>query len=85
MFLCFFALSTNMSSNLLMQTKEIAVLRAIGFTKCRMKMLYFYEAFVLIFASCLMGIMIGVSLGLTIKLQQEVLTSATLTFVFPSI
>ena len=67
MFLCFFALSTNMSSNLLEQTKEIAVLRAIGFTRLRIKVLYFYEAFVLVFSSCLMGILIGVSIGFTMK------------------
>jgi ABC-type antimicrobial peptide transport system permease subunit len=33
MFLCFFALSANMSANLIEQTKEIGVLRAIGFKK----------------------------------------------------
>jgi ABC-type antimicrobial peptide transport system permease subunit len=65
MFLCFFALSANMSANLYEQTKEIGVLRSIGFTKCRIKMLYFYEAMVLVMASCVTGIMIGMVVGYT--------------------
>jgi ABC-type antimicrobial peptide transport system permease subunit len=65
MFLCFFALSANMSANLYEQSKEIAVLRAIGLGKNKIKLLYFYEAIVLIFASCLLGIMIGVTVGYT--------------------
>ena len=63
MFLCFFALSANMSSNLYHQTKEIAVLRSIGFTKTRIRMLYFYEAMVLVIASCLMGVVIGMTIA----------------------
>ena len=68
MFLCFFALSANMSANLYEQTKEIGVLRAIGFSKCRIKMLYFYEAMVLVFASALLGVMVGMTIGYTMTL-----------------
>jgi ABC-type antimicrobial peptide transport system permease subunit len=68
MFLCFFALSSNMSANLLEQRKEIAVLRAIGMTKCRIRMLYFYEAIILVFSSSVLGIMIGLIVGYTMAL-----------------
>lgn len=68
MFLCFFALSANMSSNLYQQTKEIAVLRSIGFTKWRIRWLYFYEAMILVLASCSMGIMVGMVVGYTMSL-----------------
>ncbi len=68
MFLCFFALSANMSANLYEQTKEIGVLRSIGFTKWRIRMLYFYEAMVLVLASCLMGVMVGMVVGITMTL-----------------
>jgi ABC-type antimicrobial peptide transport system permease subunit len=51
MFLCLFALSANMSANMYEQTKEIGVLRAIGFRTTHIKMLYFYEALVLVVAS----------------------------------
>ena len=69
MFLCFFALSANMSANLFEQSKEIAVLRAIGVTKSRIKMLYFYEAMVLVSASSILGMMIGTMVGFTMTKQ----------------
>jgi ABC-type antimicrobial peptide transport system permease subunit len=65
MFLCFFALSANMSANLYEQTKEIGVLRSIGFTKMRIRMLYFYESLVIVLASCTTGVMIGFIVGYT--------------------
>jgi ABC-type lipoprotein release transport system permease subunit len=68
MFLCFFALSSNMTANLYEQTKEVGVLRAIGITKCRVKMLYFYEAMILVLASCLLGVMVGMIVGYTMTL-----------------
>jgi ABC-type antimicrobial peptide transport system permease subunit len=68
MFLCLFALSANMSANIFNQTKEIGVMRAIGFSKCRMKMLYFYEALVLVFSSCILGVAIGMIVGYTMTL-----------------
>jgi len=69
MFLCFFALSANMSANLYDQTKEIAVLRSIGWNKSRISMLYFYEALLLILGACLLGVMIGCVVGYTITMQ----------------
>lgn len=63
MFLCFFALSANMSANIFDQTKEIAVLRSIGYKKCRIISLYFYEALVLVLASSMLGVLIGVFVG----------------------
>lgn len=85
MFLCFFALSTNMTANLYEQSKEIGILRSIGFTNTRIKILFFYEAFVLVFVSCLMGILIGTMVGYTMMLQQEIMLGVPLAFVFPSL
>jgi len=68
MCLCFFALSSNMSANLLEQTKEIGVLRAIGVKKTRIMMLYFYEAMVLVMASSITGVAIGMFVGYTMTL-----------------
>lgn len=73
MFLCFFALTASMSANLYEQTKEIAVLRAMGVTKSRIKRLYFYEAFILVLASCVLGILIGSAVGYTMVLQQALI------------
>ena len=71
MFLCFFALQGSMSANLFEQAKEIGILRAIGFTSWRICVLYFYEALILVFASCLLGICIGVIIGVTMVMQQD--------------
>lgn len=49
MFLCYFSLSSSMSSNMIEQKKEIGVLRAIGLTKIRIALMYMYECFILIF------------------------------------
>jgi len=69
MFLCLFSLSVSMSSNLYNQKKEVGILRAMGFTKCRVRLLYFYEALILVLSSCLLGILIGVLVGYTMLLQ----------------
>jgi len=69
MSLCFFALSANMSANLYEQTKEIGVLRSIGFSKWKIRFLYFYEAIVLVLSSCLLGVMVGMTVGYTMTLQ----------------
>lgn len=60
MFLCFFSLCASMSANLYEQKKEVAILRAMGLTKIRIKLLYFYEALIMVIASCTLGVMIGV-------------------------
>ena len=65
MFLCFFALQASMTANIYEQTKEIGVLRSIGFTSYRVGTLFFYEALILVLASCLLGIIIGVTVGTT--------------------
>ncbi len=83
MFLCFFALSANMSANLYAQTKEIGVMRAIGFTKIRIQLLFFYEAIVLVFSSSFLGMMIGISIGFTMTLQQTLLMQLDLAIYFP--
>lgn len=49
-----------MSSNLYEQRKEVAILRAMGITRTRIRLLYFYEATIMVVASCMLGVMIGV-------------------------
>ena len=72
-----------MSANLYRQSKEIAVLRAIGFTKMRIRMLYFYEALVLVLASSILGTAIGLAVGYTQMLQESLLLGKDLTLTFP--
>lgn len=65
MFLCFFSLISSMTANILEQTKEICVLRAVGITKARMCRLYIYEAFVLVISASFSGIIIGFMISWT--------------------
>jgi ABC-type antimicrobial peptide transport system permease subunit len=83
MLLCFFALSSNMSANILEQTKEIGVLRSIGFRRFRIMLLYFYEAAVLILASSLLGVMIGMVVGYTMTIQESLILGMDLPYFFP--
>jgi ABC-type antimicrobial peptide transport system permease subunit len=83
MCLCFFALSSNMSANLLEQTKEIGVLRAIGVKKTRIMMLYFYEAMVLVLASSITGVAIGMFVGYTMTLQECLILGTDVAMFFP--
>lgn len=55
----------------------------MGFTRTRIKVLYFYEAFVLVVASCLLGVMIGIIVGYTMVLQRVAFTGIPLSFYFP--
>lgn len=40
----------------------------MGFTKNRIKLLYFYEAMVLVLASCTMGVLVGMAVAYTFML-----------------
>ena len=59
------------------------MLRSIGFTSSRISMLYFYEALLLVFASCLLGICIGVLVGFTMVIQQDMFLNQQTEFFFP--
>ena len=67
-----------MSANLYEQTKEIAVLRAIGLTNTRIRLLYFYEAFLLVVASSFFGLAIGGLVAYQIIVMQVTVDSCYL-------
>jgi ABC-type antimicrobial peptide transport system permease subunit len=69
MALSFFSLSSSMSANLMEQVKEISVLRAIGNSKFTITKVYIYEAFVLVFSSSMIGLLVGYAIGYTMALQ----------------
>ena len=83
MFLCFFSLSASMSANLYDQTKELGILRSMGVTKIRITLLYFYEALILVFSACFLGINIGVFVAYTMKLQMDLFMNTETEFYFP--
>lgn len=56
----------------------------MGFTKYRIRMLFFYEACILVFASCLLGILIGIIVAYTMVLQQNLFIGTDFVFFFPT-
>ena len=72
-----------MGANLYEQSKEIAILRSIGFTRVRIWLIYFYEAILVVFSACLFGIVVGVLVGLTMVLQQDIFLHQPFDFYFP--
>ena len=83
MFLCFFSLQASMTANIYEQTKEIAILRSIGFTGYRISTLYFYEALLLVLASSMLGLLIGVLVGFTMVIQQDLFLVLDTKLYFP--
>jgi len=83
MVLSLFSLITSMSTNILEQSKEIAVLRAVGVTKKTLNRLYVAEGFVLVFSSSLFGAMIGATIGWTLSAQRVLFTQLPASFLFP--
>ena len=83
MFLCFFSLCASMSANLYEQKKEVGIIRAMGFTKYRVRMLYFYESLVLVLTSCILGVLIGTVVGYTMLLQFNLFLNANVQPFFP--
>ena len=71
MFLCFFSLVASMTANIFDQSQEIGVMRSIGITKYQIKKIYFYEALILVLSACLLGVFIGMTVGYTMVLQQN--------------
>lgn len=59
MIISFFSLLSSMFTNILEQSKEIAILRIVGVEPRWMYRLYIYEAFILVFVSSLAGTLIG--------------------------
>ena len=55
----------------------------MGVTKIRITLLYFYEALVLVFSACFLGILIGVFVGYTMKLQMDLFLNQESEFFFP--
>ena len=83
MFICFFSLVASMFTNVNEQAKEIGILLALGINKSWLKRIYIYEAFILVFASSLMGIFIGVVISWSMTVQQVLFTQTPIPFVFP--
>eukprot|EP00028_Trichosphaerium_sp_Am-I-7-wt_P001410 CAMPEP_0168516824 /NCGR_PEP_ID=MMETSP0405-20121227/5648_1 /TAXON_ID=498012 /ORGANISM="Trichosphaerium sp, Strain Am-I-7 wt" /LENGTH=413 /DNA_ID=CAMNT_0008536641 /DNA_START=801 /DNA_END=2042 /DNA_ORIENTATION=- len=83
MVVSFFSLLSSMFTNIYEQTKEIAILRAIGVKKSLMYRIYVYEAFIIVLSASLLGIGIGFVLAYVMTIQRALFTGLPIPFVFP--
>jgi len=83
MAISFFSLMSSMFTNVYEQTKEIAILRALGMSKFSLYRIYIYEAFVLVMSSSLLGVLIGTGVSYTMTIQQFLFTQLPVPFSFP--
>jgi ABC-type antimicrobial peptide transport system permease subunit len=80
---CFFNLTASMTINIFQQNKEISIYRALGMTSFNILFIYIYEAFILVFCSSLIGVIVGSILSWTMTLQRIIFTNLPLTFKLP--
>ena len=83
MSLSFFSLSSSMTTNILEQSKELAIVRSVGITRKRVVFLHIYEAFILVLTGSFIGAGIGMLIGYTLSLQRVLFTDLPIQFVFP--
>ncbi|KAL4473742.1 hypothetical protein ABPG74_022606 [Tetrahymena malaccensis] len=83
MILCFFSLISSMTANIYDQSKEIAIMRAIGLSKFKLSLIYVYESFVLVFSSCIIGTIVGMIIGYSMSMQRQLFTQMAVNFRFP--
>ncbi|KAG2388390.1 hypothetical protein C9374_000554 [Naegleria lovaniensis] len=83
MIMCFFSLVSSLYTNIQEQTKEIAILRAIGCKKFFVTRLYVYEALILVLAASLIGIVIGFIIGFTMMIQSNLFTELPISVYVP--
>src|SRR5690606_19339067 len=69
-----FSLISSMYTNINEQSKEIGILRAIGAKRFFIWKLYIFESLILILASAIIGIIIGLIVGYTLLAQQILFT-----------
>jgi len=56
MIVSFFSLNTSMYTNIMEQSKEVGILRALGLSKLAIYRIYTYEAFILVLSSAILGV-----------------------------
>lgn len=81
--LCLFSLMASMYTNIFEQSKEIAILRAMGLRRWQLVRIYIYEAFVLVLSASILGIMIGCIMAWTMAAQRVLFTQLPVPVQFP--
>lgn len=72
--ICLISLVTSVTSNIIQQKKEIAILRAVGLTQRSIMAIYLTESLLTVLTSCAIGICVGCFLGYVLAAQQAIFT-----------
>ena len=83
MILSLFSLISTMSSNMMDQKKELAIMRCIGLRKFQIARIYMYESIAVILTGAVIGLSVGCIMGWTIVAQNSLFSGSTFSLVFP--
>ncbi|KAA6380953.1 MAG: putative DUF214 family protein, partial [Streblomastix strix] len=83
MLLCLFSLMASMHTNVLEQTKEIGIERALGLKRFQLVRVYIEEAFILVISATVMGMIVGIVIGYLLTSQMGMMQGLSVPFVFP--
>ncbi|KAA6376300.1 MAG: putative DUF214 family protein, partial [Streblomastix strix] len=73
----------SMSTNVMEQSKEIGIMRALGLQRFQLVRIYVEEAFILVITAAVMGIIVGLVLGYILASQIGILNGIPIQLVFP--
>ena len=85
LWISFFMLLVSISASIKENMWEFGVLRAIGLKKSQIIRIYLYESLAVTVSACIMGLIIGFILALTISLQFNIFLELPFFIEFPSI
>ena len=83
MILCFFSLMSSMQTNVMEQSKEIGIMRALGLTRMQMVRVFAEEAFILVITATIMGMVSGMIVGYLLTSQMSTLQGLPADLYFP--
>ncbi|KAF8276856.1 hypothetical protein TcBrA4_0123220 [Trypanosoma cruzi] len=81
--ICFFSLLSSMTANISESTKEIGIYRCIGMTRFQIYRIFIWESFVVVIASGIVGIIVGLTIGYSMQLQNYLFTQLEIPFALP--
>jgi len=82
--LCFFAAMLSFAANIRENAREFGILRALGLDRNQVLRCYLYEAGAVVFASFLLGSIVGMLIASTLTLQFNLFVEMPFRFTFPT-
>lgn len=83
LFIMFYLLLIAMTQNITEAIWEYGVLRSMGLTKAEGRRVYLYEAYTVVVAATIMGVLVGISASILISAQLFTFIEMPPVFIFP--